>query len=161
MPKKIQWWVLGSGALMAFGAFRTWVLIESESDWSGWSYLEGTISGTDGSSDGWLVVAAAAIAGGLVFFRRTSRHAGIPALLGGVVGLSVTAYDLATLQRAVGRGSGFEGYTAYAGLGLILALLASISMAIAGIVALRRARSAPAPERFPARSSPTDRGYPG
>ena len=144
MSKKIQWWVLASGVLMVIGAFGTWELVGSDSDWAGWFFLHGRISGTDGSNDGWLVVVAAVIAGGLVSLRRTSRDAGARALLGGVAGLAVTAYDLGNLQNAVGKGSGFEGYDAHVGWGLVLALLASIWMAIAGLVAVVQARSAPA-----------------
>lgn len=133
MRRGIQWWVLGSGVLMLIGAFGPWVTV-----------LGSSVGGTDGSNDGWLVVAAAAIGGGLFYAMRRSRAAGVWALLGGLAGLAVTAYDRGNLQNAIRRGGAFERAIAQVGWGLNLALIASISMAIAGVVAIIKARSAAA-----------------
>jgi hypothetical protein len=131
MRQGIQWWALGSGVLMVIGAFGPWVTAFAIS-----------VSGTDGSNDGWLVVAAAVIGGGLLYAMRQRKSAGVWALLGGVAGLAVTAYDRGNVQNAIDRGGAFAQAVAHVGWGLNLSLLASLSMAIAGLVALIQARSA-------------------
>src|SRR5436309_14409061 len=80
--QRLQWWVLGSAALMVIGAFGPWVKALGQS-----------VGGTDGSNDGWLVVAAAVIGGLLFYATRTHRTAGVWALLGGIGGVAVTLYD--------------------------------------------------------------------
>ena len=137
MPKKIQWWVLGSGVLMVLGAFSPWVYAVTGEGWFS-TFYDGSIAGTGGSY-GWLVVAAAAIAGGLFELRRASRDAGVWALLGGVAGLAVTGYGYGHLHDAIRHT--FPGDRAEWAIGLPLALLASISMATAGVVVLRSRQS--------------------
>ena len=132
MRQGIQWWVLGSGVLMLIGAFGPWVTV-----------LAISVAGTDGSNDGWLVVASAGIGGGLCYAMRRSRVAGVWALVGGIVGIAVTAYDRGNVQNAINGGGVFGRSLAHVGWGLNLALLASISMGLAGLVALIQARSAP------------------
>jgi hypothetical protein len=134
VQQRTQWWVFGSGVLMLVGAFGPWVTV-----------LGVELSGTDSTNDGWLVVAAAAIGSGVSYAMRRRRDAGVWALLGGLAGLAVTAYDRQDLQRAINEGGAFVRALAQVGWGLNLALIASISMAVAGAFALVQARrSAPA-----------------
>jgi len=141
--QKIQWWVLGSGVLMVIGGFGPWVTAFGIS-----------VSGTDGSNDGWFVVAVAAIGGGLFYYMRQRRDAGVWVILAGLAGVGVTAYDRSNVQNAIDRGGPFAQAVAQVGWGLNLALIASISMGIAGVVALRQARSHPVE---PAASMPPSR----
>jgi hypothetical protein len=117
-------WVLGSAGLMVLGAFGPWVKALGQS-----------VSGTDGSNDGWLVIAAAAF-GGLLFYlaRRTSRGAGVWAILGGAAGVAITLYDRQHIQHAIDQGGAFAAALASVGWGLNLALAASASLGIAGLV---------------------------
>lgn len=125
MRQGIKWWVVVSGALMIIGAFGPWATV-----------LAISIGGTDGSNDGWLVVAAAGIGGGLAYAMRRSRGSGAWALVGGIAGLAVTAYDRSHIQNAISQGGAFAQALGNVGWGLNLALIASISMALSGLVAL-------------------------
>jgi hypothetical protein len=89
------------------------------------------------------VVAAAAVGGGVAYAVRAKGSAGVWPLVGGAVGLAVTAYDREDLQHAL-AGNAFARLLAQVGWGLNLALIASISMAAAGVVAIIQARSASA-----------------
>ena len=140
MLSRVQWWVLGSGVLMVVGAFGPWATV-----------FQVSIRGTDGSNDGWLVVAVAAIGGGLYYVLRRRSDAGVWPLLAGLAGLAVTVVDRQDLTIL-----GFAGVV-HVGWGLNLALAASISMALAGVFALVRARrSAPAPTS----TAPTEQAEP-
>jgi hypothetical protein len=139
MQQRIQWWVLGSGVLMLIGAFGPWVTV-----------LGISVSGTDGSNDGWLVVAVAAIGGGLYYAMRRRRDAGVWPLLGGLAGLAVTAYDRENLQAA-----GVFAGVLQVGWGLNLALIASVSMAVAGVFAIIQARRS-APAAVPPATAPAE-----
>jgi hypothetical protein len=119
----LQWWVLGSAGLMLVGAFGPWLKALGQS-----------VGGTDGSNDGWLVVAAAALGGLLFYTLRGSRGAGVWALLGGVAGVAVTLYDRSHVQRAIDKGGLFTQALVQIGWGLNLALAASASLALAGAV---------------------------
>jgi hypothetical protein len=93
-----------------------------------------SVAGTDGGNDGWLVVSAAVIGGGLTFLLRRNRGAGIPALLGGLLGGTVTIYDRSHVSDAIQKGGAFTQALAQIGWGLNLAMIASISLAVAGLV---------------------------
>src|SRR5262245_36247760 len=85
--KLVQLWVLASAALMVVGAFGPWIKALGQS-----------VGGTDGSNDGWLVVAVAVL-GALAFYAiRKFRGSAILALLGGIAGIAVTAYDRSNIQ---------------------------------------------------------------
>jgi hypothetical protein len=116
-------WVLASAGLMLIGAFGPWV-----------KALGMSASGTDGSNDGWAVVGAALLGGGLFALVRGSRWGGICASLGGLLGTAVTFYDRHHVQSAIKDGGAFVQALAQVGWGLNLALLASISLMIAGVV---------------------------
>ena len=79
------WWGVASCALMALGAFGPWVTALGES-----------VSGTDGSNDGWIVVGAAVvglIADALTFRTVPGRGKAVWCLLAGGLGTAVTIYD--------------------------------------------------------------------
>ena len=116
------WWVLASAALMVVGAFGPWVEL-----------LGLTAGGTDGNNDGWLVIAVAAAAGAIFLWQRRTPRAGAAAIAGGVLGAIITIYDRSNVSDAAGE-SGQVGELVQAGWGLNLAIVASISLAIAGVV---------------------------
>ena len=70
-------WIEASAVLMLIGAFGPWV-----------KAFAFTVSGTDGSNDGWIVVVAALFGGVLAAITYKNRGAGLCALIGGVAGLS-------------------------------------------------------------------------
>lgn len=121
----VQWWLLGSAALMVIGAFGPWA-----------KALGVSVSGTDGSNDGWLVVAAAVIGGALFWGTRVQRYGAMWGLLGGVAGAGITLYDRSNIQNAINQAGPLGRALAQVGWGLNLDLLASISMAVAAIVYL-------------------------
>jgi hypothetical protein len=73
------WWAVGSLAGMALGAFGPWVTVVG--------FASASVAGTDGSNDGWVVVAAAvaALVALLVHIRRPRI---ITALVVALAGLS-------------------------------------------------------------------------
>ena len=76
------WWVVGSAALMVVGSFGPWAKVPGS-----------TVSGIDGSNDGWFVVAIAVVAGAVFLWKRRKTQAGFAAIVGGVLGASVAMYD--------------------------------------------------------------------
>src|SRR5207245_10709136 len=74
-------WIGASALLMAVGAFGPWVKAFAIS-----------VSGTDGSNDGWVVLGAAVVGAGLAAVTRANRGAGAWALLAGRVGGGTTRY---------------------------------------------------------------------
>ena len=116
------WWVVGSAALMVVGSFGPWAKVPGS-----------TVSGIDGSNDGWFVVAIAVVAGAVFLWKRRKTQAGFAAIVGGVLGASVAMYDRSHLKDAVSEG-GELGELVQVGWGLNLAMVASISLAIAGAV---------------------------
>lgn len=120
-------WVLGSAALMVLGAFGPWVKALGQS-----------VSGTDGGNDGWIVVAAAVIAAVLFYRLREVPAAGIWPLIGGVIGAIVTLYDRNNINDAIEEGGAFARALAQVGWGLNLAIIASISFAVAGALWWRK-----------------------
>jgi len=119
----LQIWVFASAGMMVLGSFGPWVKVFGM-----------TASGIDGHNDGWLVVAAAAIGVLLLLVRRDSRAAGVWALLGGIAGTAVTFHDRSNVSDAISSGGALVQAAAQVGWGLNVALLASVSLAIAGLV---------------------------
>jgi hypothetical protein len=143
---EVKWkqvWVLASAGLMLLGAFGPWV-----------KALGISVGGTDGSNDGWLVVAAALV-GGLIFLAaRTQKSAGIWPLLGGIAGVAVTVYDRNHIND-VSNGNALASALVQIGWGLNLALIASVSFGIAGLAWLLQGRQADAQaSRLTAPTSP-------
>jgi hypothetical protein len=125
----VRWWVFGSAVLMLLGAFGPWVKALGQS-----------VGGTDGSNDGWLVVAAAVVGILLFYAARNSRTAGVWALLGGIAGVAVTLYDRSRVQSAIDQGGALTQALVQVGWGLNLALAGSVSMTIAAAVYWLKAR---------------------
>jgi hypothetical protein len=115
-------WVVGSAALMVVGSFGPWAKV-----------LGFSVSGTDGSNDGWFVVVIAVVAGAVFLWKRETARAGFAAIVGGVLGASVAIYDRSNVKDAASEG-GELGELVQVGWGLNLALVASISLAISGVV---------------------------
>ena len=114
------WWVAASAGLMVVGAFGPWVEL-----------LGLSARGTDSGNDGWLVVAVAVVAGALFRWQRRTARAGAAAVAGGVLGAIITIYNRLNVGDAAESGQAAE--LVQAGWGLNLAILASISLAIAGV----------------------------
>ena len=115
-------WVVLSAALMVVGSFGPWAKV-----------LGFSINGTDGGNDGWFVVVIAVLAGAVFLWKRETTQAGYAAIAGGVLGASVAIYDRTNLKDAAAE-SGQLGELVQVGWGLNLAMVASISLAIAGVV---------------------------
>jgi hypothetical protein len=138
---KIVYCVLASALLMLLGAFGPWAKVFGFS-----------VSGTDGSNDGWIVVVVAVVGAGLFLWRRGTRYAGLWPVLAGAAGSAVTIYDRQNLSSA-GDGELAEGLV-QVGWGLNLAMLASISFSIAGVVWIRAWTSDASPAPSPAPEVP-------
>lgn len=132
--KLVRWWVFASAAAMVVGAFGPWVKALGES-----------VRGTDGSNDGWFVVAAAALGALLFYVLRSRRTAAIWPLLAGAVGIAVTLYDRSDLQDRINQGGALFQALVQVGWGLNLALAASVSMAVAALVSLIQGRGVTSP----------------
>src|SRR5262245_33628816 len=115
-------WVVASAALMVLGAFGPWVEL-----------LGLSAGGTDGDNDGWLVIAVAVVAGAIFLWQRRTPRAGAAALAGGVLGAIITIYDRSNVGDAATE-VGQAGELVEVGWGLNLAIAASVSLAIAGVV---------------------------
>lgn len=116
-------WALLSAALMLIGAFGPWI-----------KALGQTVAGTDGGNDGWLVAAGAAIGGLLFLLTRANKGAGILGLLGGAIGAFVTIHDRSHITHVISSGGGLTQALVRVGWGLNLAMVASLSFALAGAV---------------------------
>ena len=114
-------WVAASVGLMVVGAFGPWVEL-----------LGLSARGTDSGNDGWLVVTVAVVAGAIFRWQRRSPRAGVAAIAGGVLGAIITIYNRLNVGDAAESGQAAE--LVQAGWGLNLAILASISLAISGVV---------------------------
>jgi hypothetical protein len=128
--QRIFYWVLASAALMLIGAFGPWAKVFAIS-----------VNGTDGSNDGWVVVVLALASAALFAWKRDTRKAGIWAIAGGALGAIVTIYnrqDITSSPDEEGEAGEFiQSIAVQVGWGLNLAIIASISLAIAGIVWMR------------------------
>ena len=118
---------------MVVGAFSPWLTV-----------LGISISGIDAANGAWVVIVAAAIGVGIYYAMRRRSDAGVWPLLAGLAAVAVTVYDRQSLQV-----TGVFAGVVQIGWGLNLALIASVSMAIAGIVAIVQARRVPSAEPLP------------
>jgi hypothetical protein len=109
-------WVAGSAALMVVGALGPWFKI-----------LGIPVNGTDGSNDGWLIVAFAVLAAVAFGLMRRSALAAVPTIAGGALGSYFTIDTRRILDDAEAPGIWEIGW------GLNVAILASVSLAIAGL----------------------------
>jgi len=125
----VFYWVLASAAMMLVGAFGPWVKVFGMS-----------ANGTDGSNDGWLIVAFAVIAAAIFVVKRGRQWAGIVALIGGIAATATAIYERVHITNAI-KGGGEFADLAQIGWGLNLCLAASISFALAGFVWWRTGKS--------------------
>lgn len=103
---------------MVVGAFGPWLKVFGD-----------PVRGTDlSSNDAWIVVASAVLAGGAFVWMRQSQLAAVPAIAGGALG-AYTAIDSRRLLNDLEDVEFFK-----IGWGLNLAIIASISLAISGLV---------------------------
>ena len=122
-------WGLLSALFMAFGSFAPWL-------------KAGNFDVGNGIQQGdvWLVLVAAIVGAVVLMFWRLRRVAGVAALLAGLVGLAITLYDRWHLARLIPAPVSTPGIQYYSvgflqvGWGLYLALLASFSFALCGLV---------------------------
>lgn len=119
-------WAVLSAAAMVIGAFGPWV-----------TALGVNVAGTDSSNDGWLVFAAAVVAALIVVFNSNDRAAGTWAMLGGVAGAAITIYDRSHVDRAISHAGAIAAALVHVGWGLNLAMIASISLFISGLILFR------------------------
>jgi hypothetical protein len=115
-------WIELSAALMVVGAFGAWVKV-------GPTALGGTTSG----ARGWIVLSAALVAAGLAWYRRATRSAGVYVATAGIAALVAAIYDRTHLAAIVGGGRVVSA-AAGAGWGIYIALGASISLLVAGLL---------------------------
>jgi hypothetical protein len=133
----ILYWVLASAGLMIIGAFGPWAKV-----------LAFSVSGTDGGNDGWVIVVAAAVSAGLFLWARDQPFTGFGAIAAGLLGAIVTISDRRDLTAADDGNELADGLVQI-GWGLNLATVASISLAIAGIVWTRLPQPAAADTQKP------------
>jgi hypothetical protein len=131
-------WVLGSAAAMVIGAFGPWMKLFRTSS-----------RGIDGLNDGWLVVIAAVAGGAAFLWKRDPASAGV-ALGCGCFGGAVAIYDRWLLGDTA---EGTDGLI-QVGWGVNLAVIASISLAAAGLGWILTSEGADTPAASSAGAAP-------
>src|SRR5262245_46611531 len=114
-------WVLASAVFMAVGAFGPWVK----------GPFGEVLSGTDGHSDGWGVLACAVIGVALFLLTPNAKLAGLSAMLAGIASAAVAIWDRKDLNRLLYEDDSFSDLPQI-GWGLNLAIIASVSFMVAG-----------------------------
>jgi hypothetical protein len=127
MTQGILIWALASAALMVIGAFGPWAKV-----------LVISINGTDASHDAWIVASAGLFGGLLVYVRRTDTASGAWALLAGIIGALPAIYVRQHLKQWISDSGPMAQALVHVGWGLDLAIVASISLGIAGATCLIR-----------------------
>jgi hypothetical protein len=120
-------WALASAALMIIGAFGPWAKV-----------LVVSINGTDASRDAWVVASAGFFGGLLVYVRRADTASGAWALLAGVIGALPAVYVRQHLKHWISDSGPTAQAWIHVGWGLDVAVVASISLAVAGAAGLIR-----------------------
>jgi hypothetical protein len=113
-------WIEASAAAMVVGVFGPWVRVAGHA-----------VPGTDAGNHGWIVLAAALAAAAVVWFRRTTRSAGVYVAALAAVAFAAVVYDRSHLGDLIGGGTVVTA-AARSGWGLEVALAGSISLAVAG-----------------------------
>ncbi len=133
------WWALASAIAMVVGAIGPWIKAPPGI----------SISGIDGSNDGWLVIVVAVFAALFAYPATRYRSRGVHGLtlLTGAAGVAITAHDRHNIHNRLGGGA--VGRLAHVGWGLNLALLASLSLIAAALVLLAVTSTATPVEEAP------------
>jgi hypothetical protein len=118
-------WAAASVVLMLIGSFGPWVK----------GPFGVSISGIDGSNDGWVVVGAAALAVLFLYpyvrYQGSSRILALLSALAGIAAAATTIYDRNHISKALK----VEGVSVgQVGWGLNVAMIASISLSAAAII---------------------------
>lgn len=117
-------WALASASFMLIGAFGPWAKVLGVV----------SVNGTDADHHGWFVIAFALLGALLLFATRTSRAAGTWAVLAGLAGAAITIHDHHRLASAISKGGPIAQAFVSVGWGLDLAMVASVSLALSGLV---------------------------
>jgi hypothetical protein len=123
---RTYWWALVSCGLMVIGALGPWVTV-----------LGLTVGGTEG--DGWIVIGAALVAGGLVIWHDRGPRLWKLAVVGlaGLVAFGTGAYDWSEIESIAADAEEIEGLfdvSVSVGWGLILCTIAAASL-VAAVIA--------------------------
>ena len=122
-------WALLSAGLMAIGAFGPWLNALSVLSLTGWDVQKKEAGG---------LVSIALLGALMVFLSRATASAGVWALFAGLAGLALTGWEHHRITSALGgvdpQYRTLEKALVHIGWGLDLAIAASISLALAGLV---------------------------
>jgi len=130
------WWCVGSLVLMVVGAFGPWAKV-----------LIITINGTDDGKDGWVVVGAAAVAAvflGLYLWRRKTWVVVLP-VLAGCLAAATAGYDISDINSLASSELGSDVVSTE--WGIFVALVGSISLALASVALIVETRRSAQPVR--------------
>src|SRR5262245_10951436 len=149
----VMGWVLASAFFMALGAFNPWVTEPGP--------LGVALNGTDGNHDGWAVLACAVLGVALFLVTRNAKLAGLWAVLAGIASAAVAISDRKDLAKTI---SDDRFSSLVPGWGLDLAIIASVSLAVAGLVWIQTygwarptpALAAPPPPHAPPPETPAE-----
>jgi hypothetical protein len=128
--QRAQVWVYASAGVMILGAFGPWI-----------KALGTSVSGTDGSNDGWFVAGAAVLGAALFYLARDETSGAVWPFLAGLAGLGITLYDRHNIQDRIHSGGVLLQAAASIGWGLNLAIIGSASLTVAAAVAQNQLRS--------------------
>jgi hypothetical protein len=121
-------WALVSAGLMAIGAFGPWMTALNVISLTGWDVQKRQA----------VALLFISLVGGLaVYLRRATTSGGVWAMVAGLAGLALTAYEhhhiTSALSGAAPEYASIEKAFVHIGWGLDLAIAASISLALAGL----------------------------
>ena len=125
-------WAFLSAGLMAVGAFGPWLTALGILSVTGWDLQKREARG---------LVAIALLGSLMVFLRRNTASAGFWALFGGAAGLVLTGWEHHRITSVFGSGldpryQSIAKALIHVGWGLDLAIAASVSFALSGLVSL-------------------------
>ena len=117
-------WALASALFMLIGAFGPWAKVLGIV----------SINGTDADHHGWIVIACALLGALLLVATRTSRAAGTWAVLAGLASAALTIRDHHRISSVISKGGPIAQAFIGIGWGLDLAMVASVSFILSGLV---------------------------
>ncbi len=130
-------WTGASLLLMAIGAMGPWATV-----------LALMIHGTDGSRDGWVVIGAAVVAilTLLLFARFRRKWLLVFPLLAGAAGAATAGYDISDIKSLASGETALGSDLVHVDWGVYVALVGSISLAVASLALFFVPGRAAAPE---------------